>query len=107
MPPDRTTTPAGLALHLDAEALKPLVALVVAEALAQLDAARAALDGKLAFPEAEAARLLSLEPHQLRDERRRKRISASVGPGRKILYRRDDLIAYLTDRRWHANGSGT
>jgi Helix-turn-helix domain len=107
VPPERLTPPppAGLALQLNADALKPLVELVVAEALAQLDAARAALDGKMAYPEAEAAALLSLQPHQLRDERRRGRIAASIGPGRKVLYRREDLVAYLMGRRWEGNGT--
>lgn len=55
---------------------------------------------KLAYREREAAELLSLNEHQLRDERRRGRITASMGPGGIILYTRDDLLAYLTSRRW-------
>jgi hypothetical protein len=93
------TPPSGLQLHLNPEALRPLIRDVVAEVLAALEQDRKPLDGKMAYGEAEAARLLSLHPHQLRDERRRGRIAASVGPGRKILYRREDLLEYLMVRR--------
>ena len=48
--------------------------------------------------------MLSLAVHQLRDERLRKRIKASVGPGRKILYTRQQLLDYLETRLWSGNG---
>jgi hypothetical protein len=96
----------SLSLSIDAEALRPLVRVAVEEALAAVEAARSNLPDKLAFGEAEAARLLSLHQHQLRDERLRGRIGASVGPGRKILYSREQLLAYLAARRWRANGEG-
>jgi hypothetical protein len=82
--------------------LRPLVQQVAAEVVAALDKDRAQLDDKLAFGEAEAARRIGLHEHQLRDERRRGRISASVGPGRKILYTKSDLLSYLQNRRWKA-----
>jgi hypothetical protein len=47
-------------------------------------------------------RLLSLNTHQLRDERRPGRIKASVGLGRRILYRRENQIEYLTSRLWRS-----
>ena len=90
----------GINLELDPETFRPLIEAAAAEAVARVGAVQAQLNGKLAFSEPEAARLLSLEPHQLRDERRRGRIMASVGPGRKILYSREDLLAYLASRRW-------
>jgi hypothetical protein len=40
----------------------------------------------------------------LRDERLRRRTKASVGPGRKILYSRQDLLDYLAERRWDRKG---
>jgi hypothetical protein len=96
---------APLALHLDAEALRPFVQVVVAETVQQLERDRQkTVGGKLAYTEAEAAALLSLEQHQLRDERRRGRIKASVGPGRLILYTLPDLQEYLASRRWTENG---
>lgn len=82
--------------------LRPLVATIVTEALAQLRTDEAALGDKLAFDEREAARLLGLEPHQLRDERLRGRIAASQIVGRRIRYRRDDLLTYLTRHRTEA-----
>jgi hypothetical protein len=90
----------ALDLRIEPAALGPLIRAVVAETLAATEAARAGLPDKLAFGEAEAARLLSLHPHQLRDERLRGRIEASVGPGRKVLYTREQLLAYLAARRW-------
>jgi hypothetical protein len=87
-------------VELSHDDLTPLIQEVVQQTLARLEEVRAALPDKLAFPEPEAARLLSLNSHQLRDERRRGRITASVGPGRKILYSRQDLLDYLAARRW-------
>jgi hypothetical protein len=94
---------AGLHLQLDAAALRPLVHEVVAEVLARLEEARAATpDGRLCYSEEEAARLLGLEPHVLRDERRRGRITASQIVGRRIRYTREDLVGYLMARRVEA-----
>jgi hypothetical protein len=94
-----------LNITLDPDALRPLVQTVVEEVLSQLEQARAALPAdRLAFSEPEAAALLGLRPHQLRDERLRHRIAASTGPGQKILYTRDDLLAYLASRRWRPDG---
>jgi hypothetical protein len=86
-------------LSLDPEALKPLVAAVVQEVLAALEADRQAVPDRLAFSEAEAARLLGLQQHQLRDERLRGRISSSSVVGRRIRYTREDLVGYLQARR--------
>lgn len=95
---------AGINLELDPETLKPLIEQAVETALVRLQETQAALNCKLAYSEPEAAALLSLEPHQLRDERRRGRVEASVGPGRKILYTRGQLLAYLASRRWAPDG---
>jgi hypothetical protein len=93
----------GVRLSIDAEALRPLVRAVVAEVLAQVEGARASLPDRLAFSEPEAARLLGLAPHQLRDERQRGRITASQVVGRRIRYTRADLEQYLAARRTEAN----
>jgi len=92
--------PAALQLAVEPALLEPLIRAIVEQTIARLDQAREVLPDKIAFGEAEAARLLSLHPHQLRDARLRGEIEASVGPGRKILYSRADLLAYLTTRRW-------
>jgi hypothetical protein len=94
---------AGVSMTVDAAALAPLVRQIVGEVLAQLDTDAAKVDagggGKLAYSEEEAARLLGLEPHVLRDERRRGRIAASQIVGRRIRYTRQDLVDYLAGRR--------
>jgi hypothetical protein len=66
-----------------------------------MEADRSALPGeRVAWRESEAAPLIGLAVHQLRDERRRGRVSASIGPGRIILYTKADLLDYLATRRW-------
>jgi hypothetical protein len=97
---NETRTPPPFSLNLDPAALRPLIETAVTEAIARLEATRAALPGdRLAYSEEEAARLPGLEPHVLRDERRRGRISGSQIVGRRIRYTRDDLLSYLMRRR--------
>jgi hypothetical protein len=86
-------------LTLHAEALRPLVQMIVAEVLARTQASSAHVPDRLTFSEPEAAALLGLKPHQLRDERRRGRIGASSIVGRRVRYVREDLIQYLASRR--------
>jgi hypothetical protein len=87
----------GLSLAIDAEALRPIVAAVVSEVLAALPAGTG---DRLAYGEGEAAELLGLQRHQLRDERLRGRISCSKIVGRQIRYTREDLLAYLARERF-------
>jgi hypothetical protein len=89
-------------LLIPPEVLEPLVRRVVEEALRRLDEIKGTLPERLAFRETEAARLLGLNPHQLRDARLRGEIEANVGPGRLILYRHQQLVAYLLSRPWSA-----
>lgn len=86
----------------DDDDLRPLIKTIVAEALVQLADDKAKLGDVLAFDEPTAARMLSLEAHQLRDERLRGRITASQIVGRRIRYVRDDLLAYLARNRTEA-----
>jgi hypothetical protein len=91
----------GISLNVDADKLVPLIRLVIQEVMSQHDAARAMLpEGRLAFSEEEASRLIGLQPHQLRDERLRGRIQASQIVGRRIRYRPEDLVSYLVNRKW-------
>lgn len=89
---------------IDPTELAPIIAATVSEVMARIREDEAALGDKLAFSEPHAARLLDLEPHQLRDERLRGRIAASQIVGRRIRYRRDDLLAYLNAHRTEARG---
>ncbi len=94
-------SPNAVALTIPPEALTPVIEQTVAAVLAQLrDDGELLPAGPLAWPEAQAAAMLSLAPHQLRDLRLREEIMASCGPGRKILYSRSDLLNFLAARRW-------
>lgn len=85
---------------IDPEALRPLVEQVVRVAIERLEAVKGDLDpDRLAYSEPEAAALLGLNTHQLRDERGRGRITASLVVGRRVRYLRSDLIAYLMRER--------
>jgi hypothetical protein len=92
------TTP--LPIALDPEQLKPLLERVADEAIARYVAAQAQLNSKLAYSEGEAARLLGLKPHQLRDARRADTIECSQITGRRIRYTQEDLLEYLRQNRW-------
>jgi hypothetical protein len=96
----------GLSFQIDAERLRPLIEAVIEQTLLRLEQIRATLPDRMAFGESEAARLIGLQAHQLRDERLRGRVEASVGPGKRLLYRRQDLEKYLLSRRWNGNGNG-
>jgi hypothetical protein len=87
-------------LELSADDLRPIIQATVAEAIAQLRADESKLGDRLTFSEGEAAALLSMDQWQLRDERRDKRITASVVRGGKIVYSKSDLMRYLEARRW-------
>lgn len=86
-------------LSIDLAELQPLIERVVEETIARMQHIEATLPQKMAFSEPEAARLLSMQPHQLRDERRRGRIKASAVVCRRIRYSREDLVEYLKERR--------
>src|SRR5262245_60720388 len=72
-------------------ALRPLAEEVARELLTQLRQAEAAVPiGQLAYPEEQAARMLGLQKHQLRDERLRGRIRGNRIVGRRIVYEREE-----------------
>jgi hypothetical protein len=86
-------------ISLTPEDLRPVVAAVVSEALAQMTADSEKLGDQLAYTEPHAARLLGLNHHQLRDERLRGRIGHSKVVGNGIRYSRSDLLTYLGRNR--------
>lgn len=102
----RPPSAAPLALAVNPDALRDLVRAVVTETLAQVDGARAKVPDRLCYSEQEAAQLLGLEAHQLRDERLRGRISASRIVGKRIRYLDSDLRGYLMSRRADAQQTG-
>jgi hypothetical protein len=86
-------------IWIPAESLRPWIFEIVSETFKQQEAARAAIPERIAFSEAEAARLISLNVHQLRDERRRGRVGFSRIVRGRIRYTREDLINYLMSSR--------
>lgn len=81
-------------VQFDQEDLRPLVRMVVAEALDRMEEERAKLIGRLAFTEPDAAVLLGVKPHVLRDCRRRGELQGAR-VGSKIVYTRADLLDFL------------
>ena len=91
-----------LNVTIDPDSFEPIVQAIVTETLIQVRAEEARIGDKLAFSEEEAARLIGIEPHVLRDARLRGDISASRIAGRRIRYLRQDLLAYLSRNRTEA-----
>jgi hypothetical protein len=92
--PTATDQPA-LLLPIEQTALRSLIVSVVAETLDRYHASHHTMGDALAYDEAEAAAMLKMSPHQLRDERLRGRVRAFVIVGRRVRYRREDLLQYL------------
>ena len=93
------------AFQFDPELFKPLIEQAVEAAMLKIENARATAGDRLCYSEPEAASLLGLQPHQLRDERLRGKIKASSIVCRRIRYTRQDLMGYLISRPWTKGGS--
>ena len=77
--------------------LRPLLDEVIVATLDRLRADAEKLDGKrLGYPEAEAAVLLGVNRHVLRDARLRQEIHARK-IGKRYIYSRDSLLKFLRD----------
>ena len=74
--------------------LRPLIEREVAETVERLEDERAKLGNRLGYPEAEAAALLGVARHTLRDCRLRGEIEGRL-VGKKIIYFRDELIRFM------------
>jgi hypothetical protein len=81
--------------------LDPLVEQVVRRVLEQREAADANLADRLAYSEAEAAALLGVRRHVLRDARLRRELDGAK-VGKRIMYTRVELLRFLG--RQPANG---
>lgn len=82
-------------VKFDRNDLRDLVREAVAQVLAELEARRPDLDGRLAYSEAEAADLLGLKHHQLRDLRLAGKVEFSRVVGARIRYTTAQLLDYL------------
>lgn len=81
-------------ISLNESDLQPLVEAVVALTLNKLEDERRRIGDKLAYSEPEAAALLSVKPHVLRDARLRGEIEGfKLGKG--MRYARDELLRFL------------
>ena len=86
-------------ISFDAAELRPLVKSVVTEVLAELEQIKQFHEGRLAYWEAEAAAMLGLKQHQLRDLRLEGKISFTRIVRGRIRYTLQDLMAYLNQGR--------
>ena len=86
-------------LELTPDDLRPLIRLVVDEIQSANEADAARLKGRLAYPEPEAAALLGVRPHVLRDARLRGELDAAT-VGKRIVYTVEALKDYLRRNRW-------
>jgi hypothetical protein len=85
-------------IELDPADLQPVIEQTITAVLERLEADRALLGGKLACREAEAARLMGIPPHSLRDARLRGEIRG-CRVGSRVLYERSELLAFLARQR--------
>lgn len=85
-------------LAIDPDELRPIVSAVVAEVVANLATLPQGND-RLAYTEPEAAAMLGIKGHALRDARLRGEIQATKAGGR-IAYERTELLAYLARQRF-------
>jgi hypothetical protein len=87
-------------INFDADDLRPAIEIAVRETLEKIAEMGSGLipAQRLAFSEKEAAAILGIRPNVLGDARRRGEVCGSL-VGKKYLYSRDELIAFLERRR--------
>ena len=91
---DVVETGNGMKIVIDEDELRPFVEQVVIQAVERLDRDRARVGDRLAFGEAEAAMMLGVPRHVLRDMRLRGEIIAGK-LGRRVVYSREQLLKIL------------
>lgn len=89
MPQLRIEAPGGLTVSIDAAALRPMLRSIIAELQEEI-----AADDRLAYAEKDAAALLGVQRHVLRDARLRGEVKA-VKLGKSWRYSRANLLHYL------------
>jgi hypothetical protein len=83
---------------IDENELRPLVEQVVTQAVERLERDRARIGDRIALGEAEAATMLGVPRHVLRDMRLRGEVVAGK-LGRRIVYSREQLLVLLERSR--------
>lgn len=81
-------------LQFDLTELKPVIEEAVRATLAQVEGEHARVGDQLGYPGPEAAAMLGVAPHVLRDCRLRGEIHARKC-GKKYIYSRAELLAFL------------
>ncbi len=81
-------------LSFDEAELRPLIEATVKASLEQVEDDRAKLGARLAFSEAEAAALLGVKTHVLRDCRLRGEIQTKK-VGKSFRYSREQLVQFM------------
>jgi len=89
----------SMKLEIDPDALRPVIEMVVQKVLAETAPLAGTVGSRLGYTEAEAAALLGVERHVLRDARQRGELEASK-VGRRIIYTPNQLREYLANSRW-------
>lgn len=84
-------------IELSPADLEPLIETVVARVVAKMAPANVDVD-KLAWTEENAAKLLDIPRHVLRDARLAGEIVGSRA-GKRVVYQKADLLGYLAKRR--------
>lgn len=85
-------------ITIDDDSLAELVRRVVLATIAEMEQRRGPGD-RLAYTEEEAAALIGMKRHALRDERLRGRIQAAMVAGKRPRYTLADLTDYLSAGR--------
>ena len=85
-------------LSFDEADLRPVIQQIVVATLIQIQSDEAKFGDRMAYTEPQAAAILSIKPHVLRDARLRGEISGSR-VGKRILYERDELLRFLRQQR--------
>jgi len=85
-------------LQIDKEDIRPIIEIAVSEALRKIEGDRSRIPRRLGYLEAEAAALLGVKQHVLRDARLNGEIEATKIGGR-IGYEHSELLAYLSRNR--------
>jgi len=86
-------------LEFDSSVIRPLVQQVVAEAISRLEESGRQHGSQLAYTEAQAAAMLGVKPHVLRDLRLSGEVEASR-VGMRIVYTRESLTRLLEKNKW-------
>jgi hypothetical protein len=81
----------------DVHALEPVIRTIVRAVLDDVQTEREQFNGRLGYTEAEAATLIGVAKHVLRDCRLRGEIHGKP-VGRKVVYSRDELARFLERR---------